>query len=115
MATAAKTADLEEKAKQAKKVISESKDKGELPWKLIHGDCLTELATLTERPRLIFADPPYNIGVDYGDGAKKDQLPENEFVQWLEQWIVRLRKSSPTMEHSGFSSRTSSQRNAELS
>jgi site-specific DNA-methyltransferase (adenine-specific) len=36
---------------------------------------------------LIFADPPYNIGIDYGDGAAADRLPDSEFIRWCGQWI----------------------------
>jgi hypothetical protein len=39
-------------------------------WNVIHGDCLTVLAAAPAKSvRLAFADPPYNIGVDYGSGA----------------------------------------------
>jgi site-specific DNA-methyltransferase (adenine-specific) len=37
--------------------------------------------------RLIFADPPYNIGIDYGQGAKADCLPERRYLAWCEQWM----------------------------
>ncbi len=57
------------------------------PPRLIHGDCLEYLnRAKVGTPRLIFADPPYNIGVDYGDGVKADSLPDKEFVDWCRQW-----------------------------
>ena len=56
--------------------------------KIIHGDCLDVLATLDERPRLIFADSPYNIGVDYGNGSKADRLSRDEFRGWLRERIA---------------------------
>ena len=55
---------------------------------VIHGDCLEVLPTLDHRPRLIFADPPYNIGVDYGDGASADRLPRDKYRAWLREWIA---------------------------
>ena len=61
--------------------------------KVIHGDCLDVLANLDERPRLIFADPPYNIGVDYGDGASADRLPRDEYRAWLRERIAACARS----------------------
>jgi DNA modification methylase len=37
--------------------------------------------------RLLFADPPYNIGKDYGDGAKADRLPDEDYLIWCREWI----------------------------
>lgn len=56
-------------------------------WRIIHGDCLDVLPTIDEPPRLISADPPYNIGINYGDGAGADRLPIDEYRQWLAHWI----------------------------
>lgn len=56
-------------------------------WRIITGDCRAHLG-ITERARLIFADPPYNIGIDYGDGAKADDLPRAEFVQFCSEWLA---------------------------
>jgi len=55
---------------------------------IIRGDCLDVLPTLTDRPRLIFADPPYNQAIDYGDGKAADSLPRDEYRRWLAEWIV---------------------------
>jgi hypothetical protein len=60
---------------------------------ILCGDCLDVLPQVSGA-RLIFADPPYNIGVDYGDGAKADQLPADQYVAWCRQW-VRLCRSAP--------------------
>lgn len=57
-------------------------------WEIIHGDCLATFGTLDDRcARLIFADPPYNIGIDYGDGAKADKLTDAEYMQWVTSWL----------------------------
>jgi len=57
-------------------------------WEIRHGDCLAELA---QRPsatvRLIFADPPYNQGVDYGGGSKRDRQPERDYLAWCRDWM----------------------------
>lgn len=57
-------------------------------WRIIHGDCVTELPAITGA-RLVFADPPYNIGVDYGKGAKSDSLPADVYLAWCRQWITK--------------------------
>jgi site-specific DNA-methyltransferase (adenine-specific) len=37
-------------------------------WKIVQGDCLDVLSTIEPGSvNLVFADPPYNIGVDYGE------------------------------------------------
>lgn len=41
------------------------------------------------RPRLIFADPPYNQGIDYGAGTKADKMPVNEYRRWVKTWVNR--------------------------
>ena len=43
--------------------------------------------------RLIFADPPYNQGIDYGRGKRADQLSDGDYLAWCGRWIkecVRL-------------------------
>lgn len=37
--------------------------------------------------RLIFTDPPYNIGIDYGDGADADKLSNRAYVNWVREWF----------------------------
>jgi hypothetical protein len=54
--------------------------------RVIEGDCLDVMCRLEsggERFRLVFADPPYNEGVDYGDGSKADQLPDEVFLDGI--------------------------------
>jgi site-specific DNA-methyltransferase (adenine-specific) len=56
--------------------------------RVITGDCLTELPRLPAGSvRLAFADPPYNIGVNYGEGTRADQLPRPEYLQWCRSWM----------------------------
>ena len=57
-------------------------------WEIRLGDCLDELKSI--RPgsvRMIFADPPYNIGIDYGNGSDADSLPREQYLDWCRQWI----------------------------
>jgi site-specific DNA-methyltransferase (adenine-specific) len=55
------------------------------------GDCNKILPTLPRRKfRLVFADPPYNIGVDYGNGSKSDKLPDAEYLAIHQRWIGQL-------------------------
>jgi DNA modification methylase len=37
--------------------------------------------------RLIVADPQYNIGYDYGKGAKGDQLSDKEYLKRAAEWL----------------------------
>ena len=57
-------------------------------WTVHNTDCVAGLAGL-ERGSvdLIFADPPYNIGIDYGDGPRADRRPSGEYVAWIRDWI----------------------------
>ena len=42
--------------------------------------------------QLVFADPPYNLGIDYGDGRKADRLPDNDYLAWCERWLTECRR-----------------------
>lgn len=54
--------------------------------KIIEGDCCEVLVTLPrESVDLVVADPPYNIGVDYGQGRKADRRAD--YWQWCMKWI----------------------------
>lgn len=54
---------------------------------MIHiGDCCEVLAKLDrESVDLVLTDPPYNIGVDYGQGPKADRRAD--YWQWCQKWI----------------------------
>lgn len=59
-----------------------------LPWEVRQGDALEGLASLQAGTvRLIFTDPPYNIGVDYGDGVGADSRPAQEYLGWCRRWM----------------------------
>jgi len=81
---AKKRKDLERKAKEAKQNQQATSSQ---QWKIIEGDCRANI-DLAEKARLIFADPPYNIGVDYGGGKKQDQLTDDAFLQFCSEWVA---------------------------
>jgi DNA modification methylase len=54
---------------------------------ILEGDCLDVMPTLAaESARLVFADPPYNIGIDYGE-HHDDRMPPAEYLDWCRRWI----------------------------
>lgn len=46
---------------------------------------LPQLIKVGEQYQVIIADPPYNIGKDFGNGT--DMMPINDYVEWAEMWI----------------------------
>lgn len=57
-------------------------------------DCFNVFAALKpESIDCVFADPPFNLGKDYGAGAIKDALEKRDYLKWSFAWIdecVRL-------------------------
>jgi site-specific DNA-methyltransferase (adenine-specific) len=52
-------------------------------------DCVNGMATMPAGcAALVVMDPPYNIGIDYGDGEKADQLHADEYAVSVRQWIT---------------------------
>ncbi len=41
---------------------------------------------------LVCADPPYNIGFDYGVGEYKDNLPPEQYQAWSESWMGEMHR-----------------------
>jgi len=55
--------------------------------RLIQGDCLKVLPHIKDNSvNLIFADPPFNKGKDYGE-LVDDNLSTEEYFSWCEKWI----------------------------
>lgn len=55
---------------------------------VIHGDCREEMPKLP--PGIVqaaFVDPPYNIGIDYGDGPQADDLPRETYLAQIEETL----------------------------
>ncbi len=56
--------------------------------KLYNADCLEVLPQVGERSvDLVFADPPFNLGKDYGNGVS-DSLKDKEYLRWCGRWIA---------------------------
>lgn len=54
---------------------------------LYQGDCLKFLNALPDTcVDLAFADPPFNLGKDYGKGVN-DQMKSEEYLEWSKQWL----------------------------
>ena len=72
---------------------------------IIEGDTIIVLPTLEDNSaQIIIADPPYNIGKDFGNDS--DKQPMNEYLNWCEKWIkecIRILKPNGTMFIYGFS------------
>lgn len=55
--------------------------------RLYKGDCLEVLPALPDAAvDLVFADPPFNLGKDYGR-LINDSLKEDEYLEWCKTWI----------------------------
>jgi len=76
-----------------------------LRQEIMQGDCLKLLPTLEDNSaQIIIADPPYNIGKDFGNDS--DKQPMEEYLTWTEKWIaecLRVLKPNGTMFVYGFS------------
>lgn len=63
---------------------------------LFECDCLDLFAVLRdESVSCVFADPPFNLGKDYGNGAARDDLDQESYLRWSRAWIdecVRVTK-----------------------
>lgn len=56
--------------------------------RVVTADCIDGLLSLTRGSvNLIVADPPYNIGIDYGDGGAADLLPDERYIAWTRRWV----------------------------
>jgi site-specific DNA-methyltransferase (adenine-specific) len=94
--------------KQSDNIVSISENIQEqinLQNDIIHDDALKILPTLeAETAQIIIADPPYNIGKDFGNDS--DKQPLDEYLIWCEIWIkecLRILKPNGTMFIYGFS------------
>lgn len=79
--------ELEEAAKVAAAVVSESRPQ----WSLLNVDVMDGLEAVRDEhgpARLIFTDPPYNIGIDYGGGRDQDKLDDVDYVAWVANWLA---------------------------
>ena len=72
---------------------------------ILEKDCIEGMKELAnESVDIIIADPPYNIGKDFGN--KSDKQDMNDYLVWCEKWIeegFRILKPKGTMFIYGFS------------
>ncbi len=54
---------------------------------LYQADCMDLFAAMKdESVHCIFADPPFNLGKDYGNGTSKDDLAQKDYLKWSFAW-----------------------------
>jgi site-specific DNA-methyltransferase (adenine-specific) len=55
--------------------------------KLYEADCLEVLPTIASNSvDVVFADPPFNLGKNYGRKADDDR-PDSKYLQWCREWL----------------------------
>lgn len=73
--------------------------------KIINGDVCDILPTLqSETAQIVIADPPYNIGKDFGNNSDRQKF--DDYLKWCDSWInecLRILKPNGTMFIYGFS------------
>lgn len=75
----------------AAKAAAERHESDRPKWSIINGDVIQGLESVRDEhgpARLIFTDPPYNIGIDYGDGEQADRLSDAAYMKWVRQWFA---------------------------
>lgn len=51
-------------------------------------DCMNVFAALRDECiDTVFADPPFNLGKDYGNGAHQDDLAADDYLKWCFRWM----------------------------
>jgi site-specific DNA-methyltransferase (adenine-specific) len=77
--------------KSIRQAAAAASHEGDRPaWSILNLDVMDGLEAVRDEhgpARLIFTDPPYNIGVDYGEGQKADRLDDRAYVEWVAQWL----------------------------
>ena len=67
---------------------------------LLKGDCLKILPSVaTNCIDTVFADPPFNIGKEYGSSVN-DRMDEQEYLEWCQVWMnecIRVLKQSGSL------------------
>jgi site-specific DNA-methyltransferase (adenine-specific) len=65
---------------------------------LFDDDCLNVLPMIADQcVDTVFADPPFNLGKEYGDRSNDDR-PDSEYLEWCRKWI---KESERTLKHGG--------------
>ncbi|MEB3178886.1 MAG: site-specific DNA-methyltransferase [Nostocaceae cyanobacterium] len=54
---------------------------------LYQGDCLKFINVIPDAcVDIVFADPPFNLGKDYGKGVN-DKIKDEDYLKWSKQWL----------------------------
>lgn len=73
--------------------------------KIYKEDCIEGMKKLEDKTiDIIIADPPYNIGKEFGNDSDKQDM--KEYIKWCEKWIeecIRILKDDGTLYIYGFS------------
>ena len=75
----------------ASKATAERHESDRPRWSILNVDVMDGLSSVRDEhgpARLIFTDPPYNIGVDYGTGSLHDLLPDEQYMEWVREWMI---------------------------
>jgi len=66
--------------------LKASKNLAELLDKIYNCDCIAGMRALPDNfVDLVFADPPYNLGKDYGNGQMRKS--RDEYADWTHRWV----------------------------
>ena len=73
--------------------------------KIYNEDCIKGMKKIKDKTvDIIIADPPYNIGKEFGNDS--DKQPMSKYIKWCEEWItecLRILKDDGTLYIYGFS------------
>ncbi len=70
--------------RRSNKLVYTAKGKG-ADGKIVCGDALEFLKSLPrDSARVVFLDPPFNLGKQYGKRTTGDRMPGEEYQKWLE-------------------------------
>lgn len=103
--TTPKTIRLSKVLPRTDEVVAPAPAPAAIRQEIHQADCLKILPTLeSESAQIILADPPYNIGKDFGNDSDKQSM--DEYLLWTDKWIkecLRVLKPNGTMFIYGFS------------
>jgi len=67
--------------------------------KVVLGDAVKIMKNIPDNSiDLVFADPPYNIGIKYDN--YKDKLPQKDYIKWTDKWfdeVTRVLKQTGSL------------------
>ncbi len=67
--------------------------------KIFHGDALAFLRNVADNSAcIVFLDPPFNLGKDYGNGKRHDLKPHDQYISWI---LDLIRESERVLMHGG--------------